>query len=373
MIYLDNNSTTQTDKDAATKAFDLMVNNYGNPSSLHHFGMDAYQSLLNARYQVSRIISAKTEDIYFTSGGTESNNIAIRGAAMAEKGHGHHIVTTSIEHSSVLQCCRALEKEGFSVTYINPNPVTHTICASDIINAIREDTILLSVMQVNNETGELLPLEEIIQGVRDKNPSVKIHCDAVQGYGKIPLKTYALDLDFISASGHKIHAPKGIGLLYIKSGRQVIPLKYGGSQECRVNPGTENVPLACSFGIAAEKKILNMQKHFDHVLSLKKHLTERLSGEFGCIHINSPENSSPYVINFSVLGHQSSEVVDYMSMTDIYVSAGSACSKGSPSHVLAAAGYSRSIVSSALRISFSEYNTLHEIDTFADTLHKALK
>ena len=180
MIYLDNSATTSTDPDIAAIALDFMTNRYGNPSSLHHFGMDAYQAVMNARYQTARLIGAPTDSVYFTSGGTESNNIAIRGTALANQALGRHIVTTTIEHSSVLSCCQALEKEGFSVTYVAPSPETHRIEAQDILRAVREDTILISMMHVNNETGEVLPVREVAEAVHREHPHTLIHCDTVQ-------------------------------------------------------------------------------------------------------------------------------------------------------------------------------------------------
>ncbi|MCI1965787.1 MAG: cysteine desulfurase [Oscillospiraceae bacterium] len=371
MIYFDNNATTSTDRDAAQKAYDIMTGVYGNPSSLHHFGMDAFQELGDARYKIARLIGAKTRCVHFTSGGTDSNNMAILGAARANRAKGHHIVTTQIEHGSVLECCSALEKQGFEVTYVQPNPVTRAIEAKDIVHAVRSDTILVSMMQVNSETGEILPLKDVIDGVKKKNPETYIHCDAVQGLGKIPFNVYHYPVDLMSMSAHKIHGPKGIGALYVKQGCSIDPIKYGGPQEGHLNPGTESVPLAAAFGTAADKKLTCFQKNADHVSRIKKHLEERLLKEVPACHFNGPKNTSPYVLNFSVPGYSSGEMVDYFSMHDIFISAGSACSKGALSHVLQAEGYEMPILSSALRISFCETNTIEETDSFMEVLKSA--
>ena len=368
MIYFDNSATTGVDPDIAEFALDLMVNRYGNPSSLHHFGMDAYQNLMNARYQAARLIGSSTSCIYFTSGGTESNNIAIRGTALAHKAFGHHIITTAIEHSSVLACCQALEHEGFSVSYIKPNPLTHRIEISDILQAVRDDTILVSAMCVNNETGEILPIREIADGVHSRNPHARVHCDAVQAFGKIQVKLHELHVDLLSASGHKIHAPKGTGILYIREGCPVTPLKYGGAQESRINPGTENVPLSCAFGAAAEKRLLHFRKNLEYTVSLNAYCLDKLHEAFPSLQVNSPSGSSPYILNISVPGQKSGDLVDKLSMRDIYISVGSACSRGTLSHVLLACGYDTPVVESAIRISFCETNTPDEIDRFVSAL-----
>lgn len=361
MIYLDNSATTSTDLEVAQTALEYMLHCYGNPSSLHHFGMDAYQGLMNARYQAARLLGAPTSCICFTSGGTESNNIAIRGSALARKAFGNHIVTTAIEHSSVLSCCKALEQEGFSVTYISPSPETHRIEFSELQSALRPDTILVSLMHVNNETGEILPVRQTADAVHTLCPHAAVHCDAVQSYGKLPVKIHELGADLISASGHKIHGPKGIGILYIRENCPVIPLKYGGAQENRINPGTENVPLACAFGTASEKCLLEWKKNLEQISSLNAYCRQLILEAFPEAHINSPSDACPYILNVSLPGQKSGDVVDALSMKDIYISAGSACSRGVPSHVLKAAGWDSSIVESALRISFGAQNTREEI------------
>ena len=370
MIYLDNSATTQVDGEVAKLALEMMTEHFGNPSSLHDFGMDAYQSVMNARYQLARMLGCPTDRVHFTSGGTESNNLAIRGSVMAGEHRRKHIVTTSIEHSSVLECCRALEREGFSVTYVMPDPVTHRILAEHILDAVREDTALISVMHVNNETGEILPVGEIAAEAKKKNPNVLIHTDAVQSFGKIPVKVHELKADLISASGHKLHAPKGIGMLYIREGCRIVPLVYGGAQEKRIHPGTESVPLSCAFGLASEKMLLSMRKNLEQAAMLRDYLKENLVRMFDSVSINSPADGLPYILNFSLPGHLSGDVVDALNRKDIFISAGSACSKGARSHVLESAGYAPEIVDSALRVSFSEQSVREEVDVLLEALQK---
>ena len=363
MIYFDNSATTRVDPDVAQAAAAAMTENFGNPSSLHYVGVQAYQALNVARNQIAKMLGAKTSCIVFTSGGTESNNLAIQGGAAANLSAGKHIVTSAIEHSSVLGACSALEGQGCRVTYVRPDPAAGRIRAEDFINAVDEETALVSCMEVNSETGELLPIKEIIHGVRRKNPNTRIHVDCVQGFGKIPFKVYEYDVDFLSASSHKIHGPKGIGALYIKDGVTVRPFLYGGRQERGIKPGTENVPLACAFGLAADKLLPRIQENFQYVQGLQAHLIRQLQ-EIPQVRLTMTENISPYILNFSIPGIPSHETVSHFSMENIYIAAGSACSKGEPSHVIAAMGLPQEVIDSVLRISFCKYNTIEEIDVF---------
>ena len=363
MIYFDNSATTRVDPDVAQAAAAAMTENFGNPSSLHYVGVQAYQALNVARNQIAKMLGAKTSCIVFTSGGTESNNLAIQGGAAANLSAGKHIVTSAIEHSSVLGACSALEGQGCRVTYVRPDPAAGRIRAEDFINAVDEETALVSCMEVNSETGELLPIKEIIHGVRRKNPNTRIHVDCVQGFGKIPFKVYEYDVDFLSASSHKFHGPKGIGALYIKDGVTVRPFLYGGRQERGIKPGTENVPLACAFGLAADKLLPRIQENFQYVQGLQAHLIRQLQ-EIPQVRLTMTENISPYILNFSIPGIPSHETVSHFSMENIYIAAGSACSKGEPSHVIAAMGLPQEVIDSVLRISFCKYNTIEEIDVF---------
>ena len=368
MVYLDNCATTQVDKRAAQKALEMMCTDYGNPSSLHNMGTVALKNLYDARYSLAKVIAAPTDSVYFTSGATESNNLAIQGGCMGTGIIRGHIVTTSIEHSSVLGACKRMEEKGYHITYIKPDPVLHSINANDVINAVRSDTVMVSVMAVNNETGEILPLKEIIHGVRSKNPAALIHCDATQCFGKMPLKLYDYPVDYLSASGHKLHAPKGIGILYIRNGLTPVPFKYGGVQERKINPGTESVPLACAFGAAAELTQESGNQKMQYIINLKEYLKSSLYHRFPQVTFHEPGKVSPYVLNFSIQGYRSEQIIDYCSLHDIYLSAGSACSKGAKSYVLSQAGFSKWQIDGALRIGLSIYNTKEDIDRFVNVL-----
>lgn len=373
MIYFDNSATTRVSEEAAKKAYEMMTENFGNPSSLHYVGSQAYQALNEARGALARILSANVHCIYFTSGGTEANCLVLQGGAAANRGVGNHIVTTAIEHDSILRTCQTMEERGYRVTYVKPDPVTHAIRAQDMIDAVDDETCLVSCMLVNNESGELLPVHDMIAGVRAKNPKTRIHVDCVQAFGKVPFKLYENDVDFVSASSHKIHGPKGVGMLYIKDGASIEPFKHGGSQEGKINPGTENVPNACGFGKAAEEALPYILENEAHVAQVKAHLIETLKGEIPGVHFNQPEHTSSYVLNFSLPGHPAHEMVSYCSLNDIYVSAGSACTKGAKSHVLMAMGYPDEVVNSCLRVSFCKHNTIEETDRFVDVLKQYLK
>lgn len=368
MVYFDNSATTRVDPEVAQRAAELMLQDFGNPSSLHFLGAQAYTQLGVARNQVAKMLGARTSRVYFTSGGTESNNLAIQGAAQACGWGGRHIVTTAIEHDSVLKACGHMEAEGWEVTYVRPDPGTHRILARDVIAAVRDDTVLVSTMFVNNETGEILPIQEIAAGIRERNPKTLIHCDCVQGFGKLPFKLHVYDVDMVSASAHKIHGPKGVGMLYLRSPDMVRPLKFGGSQEGRVNPGTENTPLACAFGLAADRALYHMEENAAKAAEVKRSLCRALRNAFPQMAVNSPENGSPFILNVSFPGYASHEIVSYLSLHGIYLSAGSACTKGAPSHVLRAMHYPENVIGGALRISLSKYSTVEEANELVTAL-----
>ena len=367
MIYLDNCSTTRVDDDVAALVLSCMKEDFGNPSSLHHFGMDAYQIVGNARAQIASMIGAPTDAVHFCSSGSDANRTALLGTAYTFKEKGRTIVTTAIEHSSVLKPLRNLEEEGFKVRYVMPDQKERRMKAEDILDAVDEDTILLSMMHANNETGEILPVQEVIEGVRKKNPHTLIHIDCVQSFGKIPVELYKMKADMLTASGHKIHAPKGIGFLYIRSGLVLKSPFFFGAQEKGYHPGTENVPAIAGFGLATEKAMNSMWKTLPYIQSLNDHLRRRLKEIPGLL-IHSSEDAIPYVLNISLPGHDSHDMINELGKADIYVSAGAACNKNERSHVLKALGYSEEEVNSALRISFSYHNTIEELDIFTDAL-----
>jgi len=317
------------------------------------------------------MLAVPTETVIFTSGATESNNIAILGTAAGQGSAMGHIVTTAIEHSSVLAPIRELEKRGFEVTYVYPDPVSHSVRAEDVVAAVRDDTVLLSMMSVNNETGAMLPLRETISEVRRKNGKTVIHCDATQSFGKMPFPLHSYPVDLVSASSHKIHGPKGVGFLYVRDGIAMEPHKYGGAQEKGVNPGTENVPGICGFGVAAENAMLHMSEHGEYVGKLKNHLKSLLS-DYDEVFFNESPNDSPYILNFSIKGVESANFVDFCSLNNVFVSAGSACSRGARSYVLENSGFEAWRVEGAVRVGLSHLNSREDMDGFVSVLAKFL-
>lgn len=368
-IYLDNSATTCVSKEAAAAALEIMTNHYGNPSSLHGKGSEAYRALGIARNQIAQLLACTTSHVYFTSGGTEANNLAVIGASLKFCKKGSKIVTTAIEHHSILESFAYLESLGYKTEYVKPNPVSHRIEAKDIVDAVDENTVFASFMYVNNETGEILPAKKIIKGIKAKNPNTLIHIDCVQAFGKIPVQTFELDADFISASSHKIHGPKGAGFLYVNNKERILPRVFGGLQEGRIRPGTEALPALAAFGKAAETAMYQMDSNFEHARLLRNRLAESVR-KLPNVHINSFCDSLPYVFNFSLPGFNSDKLVSYFSTQGIYFSASSACSKGAKSHVLSAMNYDENLIHSCIRIGLSKLNTLEEIDIFCNELEK---
>lgn len=367
-VYLDNSATTKPCDAAINAAMNTLTQDWGNPSSLHTLGISAECRLNEAREKIARLLGCSEREVYFTSGGTEANNIAIMGAVKARKRLGKRIVTTSIEHSSVYETMQKLEKDGYEVIYLTPQD--NKITTQMLDEAITPDTILVSMMAVNNETGLMLPIQEVKKIIKRKKSPALFHCDAVQAFGKISIKLTQNGIDLMSVSGHKLHAPKGIGVLYVSRSTRILPIMYGGEQQAKLRPGTECVPLACAFGAACEQAV-DISGHFAHAQQLKKHLLDRLSEHDG-ICINSPEDALPYVVNISALGIRSETMLHYLASKNVYVSSGSACSKGKKSRVLSQLGYSDSIVDSALRISFCRNNTIQDIDTFIAALFEGI-
>ncbi len=368
-IYLDNSATTRVYDAAAEKAVTLMTKAYGNPSSLHSKGLEAQHETDAARNIIAQSIGAQPQEIYFTSGGTEANNTAVFGAAHALKRRGNRIVTTAIEHSSVIEAMQQLEKEGFEVIYLPPDS-SGTVSPEKIMNAVNNDTILVSIMAVNNEVGSVQPFDCVSRAINNAKAPALFHVDAVQAYMKMPIIPKKHKIDLMSVSGHKIHAPKGIGALYIRKGARILPLHYGGLQENKLRPGTEAVPLICAMGTAvsilSENKSIN-----EHIIKLNNLCREMLCSIDGAV-INSPPSAAPYIINFSLPGFRSETLLHFLAERNIFVSSGSACAKGHKSHVLTAMKLDISRIDSALRISFSEENSTDDIKILADSLKNAV-
>lgn len=369
-IYLDNAATTKPCGEAVSAAVDAMTENYGNPSSLHRAGLDAQLAVDKARKAIAASIGADSSEIYFTSGATESNNLALRGISAAYGRKRRKIVISSVEHASVDETASALEKNGFEIVRISPRD-DGRFYADDFISACDENTCLVSMMLVNNETGYIMPVRETFMAVKRSFPEIITHCDCVQGYMKLPIKAASLGADLISLSAHKIHGVKGVGAIYIKKGVRVIPIVTGGKQEKGIRSGTESVPLIAAFGAAVDKFRPTIAERCERVSQLKAHLLEKIGG-IENVAVNSPSDGSPYVINISAVGKRSEIMLHFLESKGIYVSSGSACSKGQQSGVLGEFGISGKRADGAVRISITAQTTEEELDEFAEALAEGM-
>lgn len=369
-IYLDNAATTKPCGEAVSAAVDAMTENYGNPSSLHRAGLDAQLAVDKARKAIAASIGADSSEIYFTSGATESNNLALRGISAAYGRKRRKIVISSVEHASVDETASALEKNGFEIVRISPRD-DGRFYADDFISACDENTCLVSMMLVNNETGYIMPVRETFMAVKRSFPEIITHCDCVQGYMKLPIKAASLGADLISLSAHKIHGVKGVGAIYIKKGVRVIPIVTGGKQEKGIRSGTEGVPLIAAFGAAVDKFRPTIAERYERVSQLKAHLLEKIGG-IENVAVNSPSDGSPYVINISAVGKRSEIMLHFLESKGIYVSSGSACSKGQQSGVLGEFGISGKRADGAVRISITAQTTKEELDELAETLAEGM-
>ena len=369
-IYLDNAATTKPCGEAVSAAVDAMTENYGNPSSLHRAGLDAQLAVDKARKAIAASIGADSSEIYFTSGATESNNLALRGISAAYGRKCRKLVISSVEHASVDETASALEKNGFEIVRISPRD-DGRFYADDFISACDENTCLVSMMLVNNETGDIMPVRETFMAVKRSFPEIITHCDCVQGYMKLPIKAASLGADLISLSAHKIHGVKGVGAIYIKKGVRVIPIVTGGKQEKGIRSGTESVPLIAAFGAAVDKFRPTIAERYERVSQLKAHLLEKIGG-IENVAVNSTSDGSPYVINISAVGKRSEIMLHFLESKGIYVSSGSACSKGQQSGVLGEFGISGKRADGAVRISITAQTTEEELDEFAEALAEGM-
>ena len=344
-----------------------MTQLYGNPSSLHSKGLEAQHEMDEARRTVAASIGAKPGEIFFTSGGTEANNTAVFGAAHALKRRGSRIVTTAIEHSSVYESMQQLEKEGFEVVYLSPDS-TGKISPDDVRKAINKDTILVSMMAVNNELGSVQPIGSVYRAIAAAGAPALFHVDAVQAYMKMPMIPKKLGVDLMTVSGHKIHGPKGVGALYVRKGARILPLHCGGLQESRLRPGTEASPFICAMGEAVK---YSQQHNVESIAELNRCFRQKLSEVEGLI-FNSDEDCLPYIINFSIPGFRSETLLHFLAEKGIFVLSGSACAKGHKSHVLEAMKYDDKRADSAIRISFSDENSIDEADIIVHYLKIAV-
>lgn len=368
-IYLDSAATTRPGQICLDAMGEMMREVYGNPSSLHRFGLEAQLRMEQARKQIAAVLGCESAAITFTSGATESNHLAIRGAAYSYGKRKRRVVTTTVEHASVKGAFDQLESEGYEVIRIAPDAqgVFH---AEDIAAAVDDTTCLVSMMLVNNEIGAVLPVQRAFTQIKREYPQVVTHCDAVQGFLKLTVNPTKLNADLLTVSGHKVHACKGVGALYHKKGIRLTPLMKGGEQEGTLRPGTESVPLIVGFGAAASDLRDTIAERSAYVSGLRSECIRQLSALDG-IAINSPEDGSPYILSFSVKGLRSETMLHFLSDREIYVSSGSACSKGKQSGVLQQFGVKQDLADSTLRVSFCADNTADEVTALCTALKAA--
>ena len=360
-IYLDNSATTKPYQEVVDKMVLALTTQYGNPSSIYKKGIEVEREIKEIRRNIARSLGAKETEIYFTSGGTECNNTIIRSVANLNKKTKNHIISTVIEHPSVLNTLKDLEADGFEVTYL-PVGKDWKISLEDLKNAIKKETILVSVMHVNNEIGTIQPIEEIGKYLKSLDEKVYFHVDGVQSYAKIKFRPSRYNIDFMSVSGHKLHGPKGIGFMYVKENNRIKPLLTGGGQEIGIRSGTENVPGI--YGIGEAIRILNqdLEGTIDKIRGLRDLLKEEILANIDNVKINSPEDGVCHVLNVSFRGVRGEVLLHYLEQKEIYVSTGSACSsKKKGSHVLNAIGLTPDEIEGAIRFSVSDLNTKEEI------------
>ena len=367
--YLDNSATTPLCKKAKERMVDAIENTWGNPSSLHEKGIEADLLLKSARRALSAVLSCTEKEIIFTSGGTEGNNLAVFGAAHANKRKGNRVITSAVEHPSVQKAFDRLEAEGFEVIRI-PTDKKGFVDFGVLEDAVNEKTVFVSIMAVNNEVGTFQPVEEISKIVKRKNAPALIHVDAVQAFGKIPLTPKKWGVDLMTVSSHKIHGPKGVGALFIQEGTKLSPVAAGGGQERDIRPGTEPMPAIAGFLGAVEE--LKIKESLLKLTELRDYLVSELAKR-DFVTVNSPENALPYIVNLSLKGLRSETVLNFLSDMEIYVSSGSACSKGHKSPVLTAMGLDDALIDSSLRVSMSRFTTKQQLDYFLEGIDRANK
>ena len=365
-IYFDNSATTKVYPAVKDIMIKVMEEDYGNPSSLHMKGVEAERYIKKAADTVAKTLRCKPEELIFTSGGTESNNLALIGTALAKNRLGKHIISTTIEHASVHATLDFLKSQGFEITLIGTDE-HGVVDPAEVAKAVREDTILVSCMMVNNEVGAIEPVAEISGAVKKINPDIYMHVDAIQAYGKLPVYPSKLGADLVSISGHKIHGPKGSGALYVKKGILIRPIIYGGGQGNGMRSGTENVPAIAGFGVAAEESFRNFDKKIEHIRAVKEYLIEKLTS---LPEVYNNSGDAPHIASFSFVGVRSEVMLHSLEDRGIYTSSGSACSshKRAASNVLTSMGLTKDRLESTLRFSIGEDNTKEQVDTVFEVI-----
>lgn len=373
-VYFDNSSTTQPLDEVIDEVAFGMKEFYGNPSSLHNLGLKSERKLKECREILSKTINAIGNEIYFNSGGSEGNNSVLKGILKS----GTHLITTPFEHASILNTTKKLEDNKVTVTFLKINE-DGRIDLEDLRNSITKETVLVSIMHVNNEIGVIQDLKTIGEIIKESSNRTKFHVDAVQSYGKIPIDVKAMNIDFLTVSAHKFHGPKGVGFIYIRKPNTLIPLIEGGSQEFGIRAGTQNIPGIMGMSLASKIAIDNMNKNYKKVFEIKKKFIEKL-GDIENIRINSlcNENYSPYILNVSFKGIKGEVLLHFLEESGIYVSTGSACSskereKMGGSYVLKTLGLSQDEISGGIRFSFSDDNNEEEVEYVINNLNKGLK
>ncbi len=375
--YLDNAATTRVSAAVKDKMDQVFLTDFGNPSSMHKKGMEAEKYIREAKEKISGILKCEPSELIFTSGGTESNNMALIGTALANKRSGNHIITTRIEHASVYQPLLFLEEMGFRVTFA-PVDEYGRVKVDELVNEVGDDTILVSVMYVNNEIGSIEPIAEIAKRIKEKNKNVLFHVDAIQAFGKMRLQPAKEEIDLLSVSGHKIHGPKGSGFLYIKNKTKIRPILHGGGQEKGMRSGTENVPAIAGLGQASADMYARLEENRAHLFELKKLLAERLNEIEGVTLNGIPEEgieaTAPHVLSASFAGIRSEVLLHALEEKGVYVSSGSACSSNHPdiSGTLSAIGVDKSLLDATLRFSFSVETTKEEVLYAAECVEQLL-
>ncbi|MBU3877432.1 cysteine desulfurase [Faecalicatena sp. AGMB00832] len=374
-VYLDNSATTRCYPEVGDLVYRVMCQDYGNPSSMHKKGVDAEHYVKEAKERLAKILKVNQKEIFFTSGGTESDNLALIGSARANKRAGNHLITSAIEHPAILNTMRYLEEEeGFRVTYL-PVDANGRVKLEALKDALCPETILVSIMYVNNEVGSVQPIDEAVQIVKKYNPSILFHSDAVQGFGKYHIYPKRQGIDLLTASGHKIHGPKGIGFIYINEKAKVKPIVFGGEQQKNIRSGTENVPGIAGLGLAAKMIYQDLDVKVALMRELKAYFLEGLQGiENSTVHGLTDVNSAPHIISVGISGIRSEVLLHTLEDKGIYVSSGSACSSNHPavSGVLKGIGVPTEYLNATIRFSMSEFTTKEEIDYTLDTLYNCV-